>query len=73
MKARTVIVGSSARLSSARTGVSHGTAGCGPACPVVWEEGSREACPIPICSEPRHPGGTVHPRFYRFSALKLVR
>src|SRR5205807_3236537 len=25
------------------------TAGCGPACPVVLEEGGREASPYPVC------------------------
>ena len=32
-------------------GLSHGTAGCGPACPVVWEGWSREAPPYPDCAE----------------------
>jgi hypothetical protein len=27
------------------------TAGCGPACPVVWEGRSREASPYPECAE----------------------
>ena len=38
-------------------GLSHGTAGCGPACPVVWEGRGREASPYPDCkAKPRGRG-----------------